>query len=78
MKQFTKEQVLDILLRNGIDADYLENNDNEIITGEEEWMDCLGEITGKDPYEDDFSGDDDIKIRDFMNTIENELFITIN
>jgi hypothetical protein len=78
MKQFTKEQVLEILNRNGIDADYLENNDNEIITGEEEWMDCLGEITGKDPYEDDFNNDDSGTIVNFINIIENELFIVIN
>ena len=78
MKQFTKEQVLEILNRNGIDENYLENNDNEIITGEPDWMDCLEEITGKDPYEDNFSDDDSIKIRDFMGVIENELFIVIS
>jgi hypothetical protein len=76
MKQFTKEQVLDILSRNGIDADYLENNDNEIITGEEEWMDCIEEITGKDPYTDNLA-DDSGTIFNFINTIENELFITV-
>jgi len=41
-------------------------------------MDCLEEITGKNPYEDNFSDDDSIKIRDFMDVIENELFIVIS
>jgi hypothetical protein len=77
MKQFTKEQVFEILNRNGINENYLENNDNEIITGETEWMDCIEEITGKDPYMDDLT-DDSGTIVNFMNTIENELFITIS
>ena len=35
--------VMEVLNNNGVDQDYLENNDNEIEGGSEEWMDIVSE-----------------------------------
>ena len=70
-----ERQVLNILRNNGIDEQYLEDNDNEVESGSEEWMGVIEELTGADPYEDDLSQYDK-KINDFISVMENKLGIT--
>jgi hypothetical protein len=69
-----KQYVIDVLLNNGIDANYLSNNDNEIEYGGDEWLNVISEITGKDD-ERNFTDEDDAKIQQFMGIINRELNI---
>jgi hypothetical protein len=71
-----KQYVIDVLLNNGIDANYLDEMDNEIELGGNEWMDVLSEITGKDAYDTSSITDDDYaKVQQFMGIINRELNI---
>jgi hypothetical protein len=71
-KDTVGQKIMDILRRNGIDEDYFESmGGKEIESGGEEWMDVLSDITGKNAYEsDDFDDEDDEKIRDFMEKLD--------
>ena len=72
----TKQYVIDVLLNNGIDANYLSDNDNEVEGGTNEWMDVISEITGKNPYETDtITSDDYAKVGQFIDIMSNELGI---
>ncbi len=70
MKNFTHENVLEILFNNGIDDEYFEEMDGldnkEIEYGSEEWLDVLSDIVGKDVYNEDLSKEDDILISEFI------------
>jgi hypothetical protein len=70
MKNFTHENVLEILFNNGIDDEYFEKMDGldnkEIEYGSEEWLDVLSDIVGKDVYNEDLSKEDDILISEFI------------
>jgi hypothetical protein len=68
---FTSEQVTQILANNGIDDDYFDEiGAMEVEGGTEEWMDVLSEITGKDAYDSTFTPEDDLKIQQFISTME--------
>jgi hypothetical protein len=69
-----KQYVIDVLLNNGIDANYLSNNDNEIEYGGDEWLDVISEITGKDD-ERKFTDEDDAKIQQLIGIVNRELNI---
>jgi hypothetical protein len=69
-----KQYVIDVLLNNGIDANYLSNNDNEIEYGGDEWLDVISEITGKDD-ERNFTDEDDAKIQQLIGIVNRELNI---
>jgi hypothetical protein len=71
-KDTVEQKIMDILRRNGIDEDYFESmGGKEIESGGEEWMDVISDITGKNAYEsDDFDDEDDEKIRDFMEKLD--------
>jgi hypothetical protein len=72
-----KQEVMDVLRRNGIDEDYFESmGGKEIEGGSEEWLDVVSDITGKDAYQGNFDDEDDEKIRDFMEKLD-ELGIEI-
>jgi len=72
-----KQEVMDVLRRNGIDEDYFESmGGKEIEGGSEEWLDVLSDITGKDAYQGNFDDEDDEKIRDFIEKLD-ELGIEI-
>lgn len=70
MKNFTHENVLEILFNNGIDDEYFEEMDGldnkEIEYGSEEWLDVLSDIVGKDVYNEELSKEDDILISEFI------------
>ena len=70
MKNFTHENVLEILFNNGIDDDYFEKMDGldnkEIEYGSKEWLDVLSDIVGKDVYNEELSKEDDILISEFI------------
>jgi hypothetical protein len=72
MKKFEKNEVLEILKRNGIDEDYFEEmGDREIELGSEEWVDVLSDIVGFDVYEKEIGELDDLKlVSDFMGVLE--------
>ena len=71
-----KPNILQILANNGIDDEYLENNDNEVEGGTNEWMDVISEITGKNPYETDtITSDDYTKVGQFIDIMSSELCI---
>ena len=66
-----KQEVMDVLRRNGIDEDYFESmGGKEIEGGSEEWLDVVSDITGKDAYQGNFDDEDDEKIRDFMEKLD--------
>jgi hypothetical protein len=69
-KTFTPKEVKAILLKHGVDKEFLEDNDNYIEGGNEPWMSILSDITGKDAYEDNFTDKDDKIIQNFMDTME--------
>jgi hypothetical protein len=70
--------VMEVLNNNGIDQDYLNDNDNYIEAGTEEWMDVLGDLIGKNLYEVDEIEDEDHKlVMEFIKVMEDngiELF----
>ena len=74
----TRDEVKSILENNGINSEYLEDTDNEVIGGTEEWMDVIEEITGKDPYNDTMGEEESKVINKFIDIMENELNIQLN
>jgi hypothetical protein len=70
-KDTVGQKIMDILRRNGIDEDYFGfRRGKKIESGGEEWMDVLSDITGKNAYEGNFDDEDDEKIRDFMEKLD--------
>lgn len=67
--KFTIEDVTQILANNGIDDNYLEENEG-VISGSEEWMDVSSEITGKDAYDGDFTDKDYKIVQNFISTMD--------
>jgi hypothetical protein len=71
-----KVYVMDILVRNGIDSEYLDRNDNWIELGSEEWMSMLSEVVGKNSYKsDNWNEEDNERVMEFRRIIEEELNI---
>lgn len=74
MEKINFDYVMEVLSNNGIDKDYLDEMDGMVEGGSEEWMDVLSEITGKDAYdasiEGDFTEEDNKKIMEFINIME--------
>jgi len=74
MKNFTHENVLEILFNNGIDDEYFEKMDGldnkEIEYGSEEWLDVLSDIVGKDVYNEELSEEDESLVSEFMSVLE--------
>jgi hypothetical protein len=71
-----KVYVMDVLIRNGIDKKYLDENDNWIELGDVEWMNMLSEVVGKNSYEcDNWSDSDNERVMEFRRIIEEELEI---
>jgi hypothetical protein len=71
-----KVYVMDVLVRNGIDKEYLDRNDNLIELGSEEWMSMLSEVVGKNSYEcDNWNEEDNERVMEFRRIIEEELEI---
>jgi hypothetical protein len=71
-----KVYVMDVLVRNGIDKEYLDRNDNLIELGSEEWMEMLSEVVGKNSYEsDNWNEEDNERVMEFRRIIEEELNI---
>lgn len=71
-----KIYVMDILVRNGIDKEYLERNDNWIELGSEEWMEMLSEVVGKNSYEsDNWNEEDNERVMEFRRIIEEDFGI---
>jgi hypothetical protein len=71
-----KVYVMDVLIRNGIDSEYLDRNDNWIELGSEEWMSMLSEVVGKYSYEsDNWNEEDNKRVMEFRRIIEEELNI---
>jgi len=70
-----KKLVLEILERNGYDKEYFEEMDDNVIEGgTEEWMDVLSDIIGKNAYDqDNWTEEDYMKVRKFINVMENDL-----
>lgn len=68
-------KVKQILNDNGVDDDYFESmagvNNKEIEAGSEEWMGILSDITGKDAYGDEFSEEDERKIKNLKIILKN-------
>jgi hypothetical protein len=63
--------VMEVLNNNGIDQDYLNDNDNYIEAGTEEWMDVLGDIIGKNAYEvDEIEDEDHELVMEFIKVME--------
>ena len=63
--------VMKVLSDNGIDQNYLDENDNWIESGTEEWMDVISDITGEDPYDmDEWEEEKFEKIKEFINVME--------
>jgi hypothetical protein len=72
MKNFTHENVLEILFNNGIDDEYFESmGGKEIELGSEEWMDVLSDVVGFNVYEKEIGelGDLDL-VSEFMGVLE--------
>ena len=70
-ENFTPDEVMDILRRNDIDDNYFDMmGGKEIETGTEEWMNVLADITGKDPYEDNFDERDNAIIDNFLKALD--------
>ena len=69
-KTFTSKEVNKILMDNGVDQEFLDNNDNSMEAGNEPWMSIVSDITGKDAYNDNFTPQDDKTIQNFMSTLE--------
>jgi hypothetical protein len=71
-----KVYVREVLVKNGIDSEYLDRNDNWIELGSEEWMSMLSEVVGKNSYEsDNWNEEDNDKCIEFRRIIEEELGI---
>ena len=65
--------VMEVLNNNGVDQDYLEDNDNEIEGGSEEWMGVISEIIGKSAYNDsEWDEGDSEKIMEFIRVMETQ------
>lgn len=63
--------VMKVLSDNGIDQNYLDENDNWIESGTEEWMDVISDITGEDPYDmDEWEEEKFEKIKEFIKVME--------
>ena len=65
-KQASEEYILQVLANNGIDSEYLNDMDNEVEGGTDEWMDVITELTGKDPYVDELTPEDNKKVGEFI------------
>jgi hypothetical protein len=65
-----KQDVLDILEQGGITSDYLEENENIIEGGGDEWMEFVSFYIGKNSYDDsDWTDDDHDKLQEFIHTL---------
>ena len=65
-----KQDVLDILKQGGITSDYLEENENIIESGGDEWMEFISFYVGKNSYDDrGWTDDDHDKLTDFIHTM---------
>jgi hypothetical protein len=71
-EDFSREEIMDILSRNGIDDDYFGNiGGREVEAGSEEWMDVVSDITGKNAYDDsNFTEEDNQKVMTFIRNME--------
>ena len=77
MENFNKKLILNLLSNNGVDGDYLEDMDNCIESGSEEWMDILSELVGKDVYSEELDKDDSKLVMEFIEYLENNLNIEL-
>jgi hypothetical protein len=77
MENFNKKLILNLLSSNGVDDDYLEDMDNCIESGSEEWMDILSELVGKDVYSEELDKDDSKLVMEFIEYLENNLNIEL-
>lgn len=72
------DYVMEVLNNNGVDQDYLEDMDNCVEAGSDEWMGVISDIIGKDAYEiDEMDDDDHNKVMEFIRVMESngiELF----
>jgi hypothetical protein len=71
-ENFSREEIMDILNRNGIDEDYFEDmGGREVEAGSEEWMDVVSELTGKNAYDDsNFTEEDNQRVMTFIQNME--------
>lgn len=74
MKKFEKIEVLEILKRNGIDEDYLEEMEG-VESGGDEWMEVLCDIVGKNVYVEDLNEEEDELVSGFVDVMINDLGI---
>lgn len=64
--------VMQVLNNNGVDSEYLEDMDNCVEGGSEEWMGALSEVIGKSAYNDsEWDEGDQDKITEFIRVMEN-------
>jgi hypothetical protein len=77
MKNFNKKLILNLLSSNGVDSDYLEDMDNCIESGSEEWMGILSELVGKDMYNEELNEDESKLVMEFIEYLENNLNIEL-
>lgn len=80
--QIDKNYVLKVLNNNGINEEYLSDNDNMIEGGTEEWMDVLSELCyGIDVYDIDLlnkiSKEQLDEIEEFIRIMEEEIGIIL-
>jgi hypothetical protein len=68
-KTFTSEEVKAILLKHGVDEEFLEDNDMGLEGGNEPWMGIVSDITGKDAYEAEFTEQDNKTIANFESVL---------
>jgi hypothetical protein len=77
MENFNKKLILNLLSSNGVDGDYLEDMDNYIESGSEEWMNILSELVGKDVYNEELNEDESKLVMKFIEYLKNNLNIEL-
>jgi hypothetical protein len=65
------EYVMEVLNNNGVDQDYLEDMDNCVEGGPEEWMDIVSDVIGKSAYDNStWTENDHERIMEFIRVME--------
>jgi hypothetical protein len=65
------EYVMEVLNNNGVDQDYLEDMDNCVEGGTEEWMDIVSDVIGKSAYDNStWTENDHERIMEFIRVME--------
>jgi hypothetical protein len=63
--------VMKVLNDNGVDQDYLNDNDNYVELGTEEWLGVISDIIEKDAYEiEEMEDDDHNKVMEFIEVMK--------